>query len=93
MFGIFLWVCKPILKGEKLLYLYIRLHYIHCLMSNWIPFVGFLSLLIRLAMSAIEAKNHSVLNGKVIRVMWSLRDPDARRSGKGNVFVKVSALY
>lgn len=46
MFGIFLWVCKPILKGEKLLYLYIRLDYIHCLMSNWIPFVGFLSLLI-----------------------------------------------
>ena len=34
-------------------------------------------------------KNNSELNGKVIRVMWSHRDPDARRSGIGNVFVKV----
>lgn len=40
------------------------------------------------AIHAIELKNHSVLNGKVIRVMWSHRDPDARRSGVGNVFVK-----
>lgn len=30
-----------------------------------------------------------MLHGKVIRVMWSHRDPDARRSGIGNVFVKV----
>ncbi|XVE61591.1 hypothetical protein DITRI_Ditri06bG0052900 [Diplodiscus trichospermus] len=37
---------------------------------------------------AIETKNHSLLNGKMIRVMWSLRDPDARKSGVGNVFVK-----
>ncbi|XWS66781.1 hypothetical protein CRYUN_Cryun05aG0230200 [Craigia yunnanensis] len=29
-----------------------------------------------------------LLNGKMIRVMWSLRDPDARKSGVGNVFVK-----
>ncbi|CAA2970445.1 polyadenylate-binding 7 [Olea europaea subsp. europaea] len=40
------------------------------------------------ALHAIEMKNHSTLNGKVIRVMWSHRDPDARRSGIGNVFVK-----
>ncbi|QHO38631.1 Polyadenylate-binding protein [Arachis hypogaea] len=37
---------------------------------------------------AIELKNHSLLHGKVIRVMWSRRDPDVRKSGKGNVFVK-----
>ncbi|KAK3010112.1 hypothetical protein RJ639_010711 [Escallonia herrerae] len=37
---------------------------------------------------AIEVKNHSTLNGKTIRVTWSHRDPDARRSGIGNVFVK-----
>lgn len=30
-----------------------------------------------------------MLNGKVIRVMWSHRDPDARKSGIGNLFVKV----
>ncbi|KAK7345453.1 hypothetical protein VNO77_16057 [Canavalia gladiata] len=40
------------------------------------------------AVRAIEIKNNSYLNGKVIRVMWSRRDPDARKSGKANVFVK-----
>ncbi|KAK2364248.1 polyadenylate-binding protein [Trifolium repens] len=40
------------------------------------------------AIRAIELKNHSTLNGKVIRVMWSRRDPDARKSSIGNVFVK-----
>ncbi|XP_022859246.1 polyadenylate-binding protein 7-like [Olea europaea var. sylvestris] len=40
------------------------------------------------ALRAIEVKNHSRLKGKVIRVMWSHRDSDARRSGIGNVFVK-----
>ncbi|XP_057984300.1 polyadenylate-binding protein 7 [Malania oleifera] len=40
------------------------------------------------AIRAIETKNNSALNGKVIRVMWSHRDPDARKSGIGNVFVK-----
>ncbi|XP_050910491.1 polyadenylate-binding protein 7 isoform X2 [Lathyrus oleraceus] len=40
------------------------------------------------AIRAIELKNHSILNGKAIRVMWSRRDPDARKSSIGNVFVK-----
>ncbi|KAM3341269.1 polyadenylate-binding protein 7 [Capsicum galapagoense] len=40
------------------------------------------------AVRAIEVKNHSTLNGKVIRVSWSRRDPDVRRSGTGNVFIK-----
>ncbi|KAK2965367.1 hypothetical protein RJ640_024109 [Escallonia rubra] len=40
------------------------------------------------AIRAIEVKNHSTLNGKTIRVTWSHRDPDARKSGIGNVFVK-----
>ncbi|XP_059646780.1 polyadenylate-binding protein 7-like [Cornus florida] len=40
------------------------------------------------AIHAIEAKNHTILNGKVIRVTWSHRDPDSRKSGIGNVFVK-----
>ncbi|XP_031104127.1 polyadenylate-binding protein 7 isoform X2 [Ipomoea triloba] len=40
------------------------------------------------AVQAIEVKNHSTLNGKVIRVSWSRRDPDIRRSGVGNVFIK-----
>ncbi|KAJ8651039.1 hypothetical protein MRB53_004062 [Persea americana] len=37
---------------------------------------------------AIEKLNHTALNGKPIRVMWSHRDPDARKSGIGNLFVK-----
>lgn len=40
------------------------------------------------AKHAIEGKNHTPLNGKVIRVTWSQRDPDARNNGKGNLFVK-----
>ncbi|XP_004246907.1 polyadenylate-binding protein 7 [Solanum lycopersicum] len=40
------------------------------------------------AVRAIEVKNHSTLNGKAIRVSWSRRDSDVRRSGAGNVFVK-----
>ncbi|OVA19449.1 RNA recognition motif domain [Macleaya cordata] len=37
---------------------------------------------------AIEKLNHTPLNGQMIRVMWSHRDPDARKSGLGNLFVK-----
>ncbi|KAF2289816.1 hypothetical protein GH714_038785 [Hevea brasiliensis] len=40
------------------------------------------------AIRAIEMKNHTALNGKLMRIMWSLRDPDARKSGIGNVYVK-----
>ncbi|GAB2227021.1 hypothetical protein Drorol1_Dr00008820 [Drosera rotundifolia] len=40
------------------------------------------------ALRAIETKNHTELKGKTIRVMWSHRDSDARKSGAGNVFVK-----
>ncbi|KAL3327686.1 hypothetical protein AABB24_035385 [Solanum stoloniferum] len=40
------------------------------------------------AVRAIEVKNHSTLNGKAIRVSWSRRDSDVRRSGTGNVFIK-----
>ncbi|KAK7392525.1 hypothetical protein VNO78_20967 [Psophocarpus tetragonolobus] len=40
------------------------------------------------AIRAIKVKNNSYLNGKVMRVMWSHRDPNARKSGRGNVFVK-----
>ncbi|CAA2973664.1 polyadenylate-binding 7 [Olea europaea subsp. europaea] len=40
------------------------------------------------ASQAIEGKNHFSLNSKAIRVMLSHRDPGARRSGIGNVYVK-----
>ncbi|XP_010908819.1 polyadenylate-binding protein 7 isoform X2 [Elaeis guineensis] len=40
------------------------------------------------ASQAIEKLNHASLNGKPIRIMWSHRDPEARNSGIGNLFVK-----
>ncbi|KAI3989781.1 hypothetical protein MKX01_040751 [Papaver californicum] len=40
------------------------------------------------AIRAIEKTNHTLLNGKSIRVMWSNRDAEVRKSGIGNLFVK-----
>jgi len=40
------------------------------------------------ATRAIESLNYKQLNGRPIRIMWSHRDPIARRSGVGNVFIK-----
>ncbi|KAL5217837.1 hypothetical protein ABZP36_018521 [Zizania latifolia] len=45
------------------------------------------------AATALEKLNHSLILDKPIRVMWSNRDPDARTSGVGNVFVKVKKEY
>jgi polyadenylate-binding protein len=36
----------------------------------------------------MKAVNYSQIRGKKCRIMWSQRDPNARRSGTGNVFVK-----
>lgn len=40
------------------------------------------------ATKAIEVLNYRELNGRPVRIMWSHRDPIARRSGVGNVFIK-----
>jgi len=37
---------------------------------------------------ALESLNYTPLNGKPIRIMWSHRDPAARKSGMGNIFIK-----
>lgn len=41
------------------------------------------------AIHAIDSKNNTPLYGKIIRVSWSHKDPLVRKSGVGNVFVKV----
>ncbi|CAL9135662.1 unnamed protein product, partial [Musa textilis] len=40
------------------------------------------------SMVALEKLNHTLLNGKPIRVMWSVRHRDARNTVIGNLFVK-----
>uniref|UniRef100_A0A2C9UZY7 RRM domain-containing protein n=1 Tax=Manihot esculenta TaxID=3983 RepID=A0A2C9UZY7_MANES len=40
------------------------------------------------AYEALHKLNHTYLKGKPMRLMWSQRDPFARKSGIGNLFVK-----
>ncbi|KAH1109687.1 hypothetical protein AAZX31_04G040100 [Glycine max] len=40
------------------------------------------------AAKAIDVLNFTPLNGKIIRIMYSIRDPSARKSGAANVFIK-----
>ncbi|KAK7410053.1 hypothetical protein VNO78_00533 [Psophocarpus tetragonolobus] len=40
------------------------------------------------AAKALDVLNFTPLNGKPIRIMYSLRDPSARKSGAANVFIK-----
>lgn len=40
------------------------------------------------AEKAIERLNYSQIKGKACRIMWSQRDPDKRKGGASNIFVK-----
>ena len=46
----------------------------------------------RAAERALDALNYTEVNGKPIRIMWSHRDPAFRKSGVGNIFIKVRRL-
>lgn len=46
-------------------------------------------LLFMTAARALEVLNFTLLNGKPIRIMYSNRDPTVRRTGAGNIFIKV----
>lgn len=41
------------------------------------------------AARALEVLNFTPLNSKPIRIMYSHRDPSIRKSGTGNIFIKV----
>ena len=41
------------------------------------------------AARALDMLNFTPLNGRTIRVMYSHRDPSIRKSGAGNIFIKV----
>lgn len=45
------------------------------------------------AEKAMHKLNYSHINGKMIRITYSSRDSSARRSGIGNLFVKVCLLF
>jgi hypothetical protein len=47
--------------------------------------------LLFVAERALETLNYTPLNGKPIRIMWSHRDPSFRKSGRGNVYIKVGS--
>lgn len=44
------------------------------------------------AETAMNKLNYTSINGKMIRITYSSRDSSARRSGIGNLFVKVFAF-
>lgn len=45
------------------------------------------------AARALDMLNFTPFNGRPIRIMYSHRDPSIRKSGAGNIFIKVFASY
>lgn len=53
----------------------------------------FVCVCVMTAEKAMKALNYTSLNGKMIRVTYSTRDSAARKSGVGNLFVKVFFFF
>ena len=45
-----------------------------------------------LAAKAMDAMKYTMLKGRPMRIMWSVRNPQGRRNGSGNLFVKVISI-
>lgn len=50
-------------------------------------------LLLLTAARALDVLNFTPLNEKTIRIMYSHRDPSLRKSGAGNIFIKVFVCH
>lgn len=50
---------------------------------------AFTEVILVTAQRALELLNFTPVNGKPIRIMYSYRDPTIRKSGAGNIFIKV----
>jgi hypothetical protein len=48
-------------------------------------------LLLCAAKNAKDNLNYKEVNGKPIRIMWANRNPTARKSKEGNIFIKVGS--
>lgn len=45
------------------------------------------------AARALDVLNFTPLNGSPLRIMYSHRDPSIRKSGAGNIFIKVFIVF
>lgn len=69
---------------------YILVYSLCCLVTVYVICNLFVHLLVLItAARALDALNFTPLNGKPIRIMYSYRDPSIRKSGAGNIFIKV----
>lgn len=66
------------------LILFFLVSFSHCLFHFTLEFIT--------ASRALDVLNFTPLNGNPIRVMYSHRDPSVRKSGSGNIFIKVSTV-
>ncbi|KAG6520204.1 hypothetical protein ZIOFF_017242 [Zingiber officinale] len=85
-------VCRDISSRRSLGYAYVNFSDPADVVTSYLivqlPFVDVQFDAWAIAAKAIEILNFTPLNGKAIRLMYSNRDPNMRRSGAANIFIK-----